>query len=152
MSKVQPIPEGYHTLTPYLVIKGAAKAIDYYTAVFGAKELFRMPSSDGKIMHAELQIGSSRVMLADEMGEWKGPDSLQGSPVSMMIYVEDVDQVFERAVKAGASTIRPVENQFWGDRMGVLKDPFGHIWSVATQVEKVSETEMQNRMKEMHKQ
>jgi PhnB protein len=148
---VKPIPDGYHSVTPYLIVQGAAKAIEYYKDVFGAKEIMRMPMPDGKIAHAEIKIGDSPVMLADEMPQmgYRNPQSLGGSPVSLMLYVEDVDTVFEKAVKNGANAVRPVKDQFYGDRSGTITDPFGHVWTVSTHVEDVSAEEMQKRMKEM---
>ena len=144
---VKPIPDGYHTATPYLIIEGAADAIEFYKQAFGAVELFRMPGPDGKIGHAEIKIGDSPIMLADaypDMG-YKGPKSLGGSPVSLMIYVEDVDTVFKRAVDAGATVKEVVSDKFYGDRMGTLIDPFGHVWHVATHKEDVSLAEMEKR-------
>lgn len=151
---VKPIPEGYHSITPYLVIKGAAAAIDYYKKVFGATERMRMDAPGGKIGHAELEIGDSVVMLADEYPEMnhRSPKSLGGTPVSVLLYIDNVDAVFKRAVDAGARQVRPVENQFYGDRMGTLEDPFGHLWSVATHVEDVAPEEMQRRAAEAAKQ
>ncbi|HVR69855.1 MAG TPA: VOC family protein [Vicinamibacteria bacterium] len=151
---VKPIPEGYHSVTPYLIIKGASAAIDYYKKVFGATERMRMDGPGGTIGHAELVVGGSTVMLADEhpaMG-FRSPQTLGGTPVSLLLYVEDVDTVFERAVDAGARSQKPVENQFYGDRMGTLEDPFGHVWSVATHVEDVEPEEMQRRAEEYAKQ
>ena len=144
---VKPIPDGYHTATPYLIIEGAADAIEFYKQAFGAVELFRMPGPDGKIGHAEIKIGDSPIMLADaypDMG-YKGPKSLGGSPVSLMIYVEDVDTVFKRAVDAGATVKEVVSDKFYGDRMGTLIDPFGHVWHVSTHKEDVSVAEMEKR-------
>lgn len=151
MSKVSHIPQGYHTVTPYLIVKGAAQAIDYYKKVFGATEVFRMNGPEGKVGHAELQIGDSRIMLADEnpsMGQGHSSASTIGaSPISIYLYIPDVDRVFERAVAAGAKTIKPVQDQFYGDRSGFLQDPFGHLWGIATHVEDVSPTEMEARAK-----
>jgi len=149
---VKPIPEGYHSVTPYLVVDDAKAAIDFYTRAFGAREKFRMPMGD-RIGHAELLIGDSHVMLADEFPEQghRGPKALGGTPVSLMVYVDDVDSVFRRAIEAGATEKRPVENQFWGDRMGTLTDPFGHMWSLATTVEEVSPDELQRRMAQFGK-
>jgi PhnB protein len=143
----KPIPDGYGTVTPYLNIRGAADAIAFYAKAFGAKELFRMPQPDGRIGHAELQIGTSRVMLADEFPEReiRGPVSLGGSSVGFSMYVEDVDAVVARAVAAGATIERPVEDQFYGDRVGIVKDPFGHVWYVATHKEDLSPEEMKQR-------
>ena len=149
---VKPIPEGYHSVTPYLVVDDAAQAIEYYKKAFGAEEKFRMPMGD-RIGHAEIKIGDSHIMLADpfpDMGH-KSPKAYGGTPVSVMLYVDDVDSVFRQAVDAGATETRPVENQFWGDRMGTLTDPFGHVWSLATTVEEVSPDEMQRRMEQFSK-
>lgn len=149
MSKVSPIPKGFHSVTPYLVVHGAAKAIDYYKKVFGATEVFRMDAPDGKVGHAELQIGDSRIMLADEnpsMGQGHtSPSNLGASPISLYLYVPDVDRVLERAVAAGAKTLKQVEDQFYGDRSGFIQDPFGHLWGIATHVEDVSPQEMEER-------
>ena len=130
------IPQGMHSVTPHLVCAGAAKAIDFYKQSFGAHETARMPGPDGKLMHAAVRIGDSTVMLADEMPEWGslGPKSLKGSPVTIHLYVDDVDSFVARAVKAGAKVTMPVADQFWGDRYGKLEDPFGHQWSVATHI------------------
>ena len=146
---VKPIPEGYHSVTPYLIIKGAADAIEFYKKAFGATELFRFPAPDGKIGHAEIKIGDSPIMLADEFAEmgYKGPQALGGSPVSLMIYLEDVDTVFNRAVEAGASVKEAVQDKFYGDRTGTLTDPFGHLWHVATHKEDDSMEEMEERAK-----
>jgi PhnB protein len=146
---VKPIPEGYHSVTPYLVIDGAAKAIDFYKKAFEATELMRMPMPDGKVAHAEIKIGDSPVMLADEQEQFKGPKSHGGTPVSLMIYVSDVDRIFKQAIAAGAKEMRPVVNQFYGDRSGTLTDPFGHVWTVSTHVEDVSAEEMNRRMANM---
>ena len=145
----KPIPEGYHSVTPYLIINGAADAIAYYTKAFGATELFRMPAPGGKIGHAEIKIGDSPIMLADEVPEMghKGPKTIGGSPISIMIYVDDVDTVFNQAIAAGGKEQRPVKDQFYGDRSGTLEDPFGHVWHVATHKEDVSPDEMEKRMK-----
>jgi PhnB protein len=147
MANVNPIPEGYPRVSPYLIVDGAAAAIDFYSSVLGATERMRMPDRDDKIGHAELQIGDSIVMLADEYPEMglKGPKSLGATPVTMSVYVEDVDGVFDRAVKAGATSLRPVEDQFYGDRAGQFEDPFGHRWSVASHVEDVPPEEMAER-------
>jgi PhnB protein len=151
---VKKVPEGYHSITPYLVIKGAAAAIDYYKKVFGATERMRMDGPAGTIGHAELVIGDSTVMLADEFPDMghRSPKSMGGTPVSLVLYLDDVDTVFKRAVDAGARSVRPVENQFYGDRMGTLEDPFGHMWSIATHVEDVPPEEMKRRADEMAKQ
>ena len=146
-SKVKPIPEGYTAPTPYLIVNGAAAAIDFYKMAFGAKEVMRMPGPDGKIGHADLLVGGGHVMLADESPEMghRGPRSFGGSPVSLVLYVEDVDGVVKQAVGAGATLTRPVKNEFYGDRTGGLTDPFGHIWYVMTHVEDVSNEEMEKR-------
>ena len=144
---VKAIPDGYPQVTPYLCVDGAAAAIDFYGKVLGATERMRMGGPDGKVGHAELQIGSGLVMLADEfpdMGQ-RSPRALGGSPVTVSIYVEDVDAVFAKALDAGAKQIRAVETQFYGDRSGQFVDPFGHLWSVATHVEDVSPEEMARR-------
>ena len=151
MSKVNYIPKGYNTITPYLVIKGAAKAIDYYKNVFGATVVVRMDGPNGMVGHAELQIGDSRIMLADEnpqMGN-RSAESIGGSPVSLYVYLPDCDAVVAKAVAAGAKTLKPVENQFYGDRSGFIQDPFGHLWGIATHMEDVSPQEMKERMKKM---
>ena len=143
----RPIPEGYRTATPYLIVKGAADAIEFYKKAFGATEMLRMADPHGRVGHAEIRIGDSVIMLADEhpaMG-YRGPRSLGGSSVSILLYLEDVDRVFERAVKAGAKAQRPVADQFYGDRSGTLEDPFGHVWTVATHVEDVPPEEMKRR-------
>ena len=135
MATVKPVPDGYHTITPYLSVHDGEAAIEFYKAAFDAKEHFRMPGPDGKgIGHAELQIGDSRLMLANEYPEikFRGPKSLGGSPVMMHLYVEDCDAWFERAVKAGAKVTRPLADQFYGDRGGGLEDPFGHTWYIST--------------------
>ena len=142
---VAPIPKGYHTVTAYLITNDAAKAIDFYKKAFGAEELFRFPMPDGKIGHAEIKIGDSNVMLADAMEGFRDPHAIGGTPVSFMVYVPDVDKIFAQAIAAGATQVRPVENQFYGDRTGTLTDPFGHVWSIATHVEDVSPEEMNAR-------
>ena len=148
---IQPIPEGMHTLTPHLVCAGAEKAIEFYKRAFGAEELSRLPGEDGRIMHAMLRIGDSVIMLAEEFPEWNslGPLALKGTPVTLHLYVQDVDKAFQRAVKAGASVKMPVDDMFWGDRYGVLEDPFGHRWSVATRKREVSPGEMREAMRRM---
>jgi PhnB protein len=147
---VNPIPEGYPRVTPYLIVDGASAAIDFYGSVLGATERMRMDAPGGRIGHAEIEIGDSIVMLADENPEMnaRGPRSVGGSPVSLMIYVEDVDDVFARALEAGAKELRPVETQFYGDRMGAFEDPFGHEWNVASHVEDVPPEEMEKRAAE----
>ncbi|HEY3196579.1 MAG TPA: VOC family protein [Nitrospirales bacterium] len=146
-TKVQPTPKGYEGATPYLIIKGAAKALDFYQKGFGAIEEMRMPGPAGTVGHAEIKIGRARIMLADEFPEMgaKSPQTLGGSPVSIMIYVEDVDSFVKRAVNAGAKVLHPVENKFYGDRSGTLEDPFGHQWHFATHVEDVPPDEMAKR-------
>ena len=150
---VKPIPDGYHTVTPYLIIQGAAGAIEFYKKAFGAKELMRIPGPGGKVGHAEIQIGDSRIMLADEHPEMgaKAPGSFGGSPVGLMLYVEDVDARFNRAVAAGAKVHRPLADQFYGDRSGTVTDPFGHQWTIGTHKEDVSPEELDRRMKAMMK-
>src|SRR5437773_5479536 len=141
----KPIPTGFHSITPHLIIRDAARAIEFYKQAFGAKEIARMPGPDGKsIMHAEIQIGDSILMIGDENPQFgcKSPLNLNGTPITLHIYVENVDDVFQRAVKAGAQVSMPVEDQFWGDRYGKLQDPFGHQWSVATHKRDVSPDEM----------
>jgi PhnB protein len=147
-----PVPYGYHTATPYLIIGGAAEAIEFYERVFGATELFRMPGPDERIAHAEIKIGDSVIMLADEVLDmgYRSPRSLGGSSVSLLVYVDDVDTVFRRAVDAGALALRPVENQFYGDRSGTLEDPFGHVWTIATHVEDVPLEEVRRRARQRH--
>lgn len=143
----KPIPDGYRTATPYLIVKGAADAIEFYKRAFGATEPLRMADPQGRVGHAEIKIGDSVIMLADEhpsMG-YRSPRSLGGSSVSILLYLEDVDGVFERAVKAGAKAQRPVMDQFYGDRSGTLEDPFGHVWTIATHVEDVEPEEMKRR-------
>jgi PhnB protein len=144
---VKAIPDGYHTAMPYLAVDGAEKAIDFYTRAFGAKERTRMQSPDGKIAHAELEIGDSVVMLSDPLPQFvtKAPTELGGSTASIMMYVEDVDSFVQRAVDAGATLEREIEDQFWGDRFGAIVDPFGHMWSIATHVEDVPPEEMAKR-------
>jgi PhnB protein len=145
---VKPIPEGYHSVTPYLIVSNAGRALDFYKSAFGAKEMIRMEQPGGRIGHAEMQIGDSRVMLADEFPEMgaKSPDSLGGSPVGLMLYVQDVDSQFRQAIAAGAKEVRPVQDQFYGDRSGTLVDPFGHQWTLGTHKEDVSDEELKRRM------
>ncbi len=147
------IPEGFSTLTPYLVMSGASEAIEFYKKVFSATELVRMPMPNGKVGHAELRIGNSRFMLADEMPEMnmRGPKSLGGSPVGLCVYFEDCDSVFNRAVSSGAKVERPLADQFYGDRSGTVVDPFGHVWTIATHKEDVSPEEIKQRMAKMPK-
>lgn len=149
--KVNPVPDGYHTITPYLALRDAASAIEYYKKAFGAEELCRLPGPSGRIGHAELKIGDSVVMLADEFPEMgsRSPQSYGGTPVSLMVYVADVDAVVTRAVAAGAKITRPVADRFYGDRNGAIEDPFGHVWFVATHIEDVSQEEMARRAAKM---
>ncbi len=148
---VQPIPDGYHTATPYLIINGAADAIEFYKQAFDAAEVMRLPGPGGKLGHAEIQIGDSRIMLADEVPEmgFQGPKALGGSPVSICLYVEDVDSLFQQAVDAGGKQLRPVQDQFYGDRSGTLEDPFGHVWTIATHKEDLTQEEVEKRMQSM---
>jgi PhnB protein len=142
-----PVPDGYHTVTPYLICRNAARAISFYEKAFGAKLLYRLPGPNGTIGHAELEVGDSRVMLADESpdGAWRSPQTVGGTPVTMVLYVTDVDAVFQRALAAGGTEVRPVKDQFYGDRVGTLQDPFGHIWSIGTHIEDVPADEMSRR-------
>jgi PhnB protein len=144
---VKPIPDGYHSVTPYLIVKGGVRAIEFYKTAFGATELARMMQPDGRVGHAEIKIGDSPVMLADEFPEMgqKSPQTIGGTPVSLMIYVPDVDAVVARAVAAGAELTRPVADQFYGDRTGGVTDPFGHAWFIATHKEDLSMEELQRR-------
>ena len=145
------IPDGYNSLTPYLALSDAAKAIEFYKAALGATELYRLPMPGGKIAHAELQIGNSRLMVSDEMPEWgnKSAKGYGGTPVGLCIYTENVDALTERFVKAGGKILRPLENQFYGDRTAQLEDPEGYKWTLAQHVEDVSPEEMQRRMEKM---
>ena len=151
MANVKPIPEGYHSVTPYLIIKGAAEAIDYYKKAFGATELFRM-EHNGKVGHAEIKIGDSPIMLADEHPEmgYVGPKTIGRTPVSLMIYVDDVDTVYPRAIAEGGVEVKPLQDQFYGDRSGTLTDPFGHVWTISTHKEDVSPEEMDRRAAAAH--
>ncbi|HEU0208556.1 MAG TPA: VOC family protein [Candidatus Udaeobacter sp.] len=150
-SSVRAIPEGMHTVTPHLICAGAADAIEFYKKAFGATELSRMPGPDGKVMHASIRIGDSVIMLNDEMPDWGtlGPKSLKGSPVTVHLYVENADKVFEQAVRAGAKATMPIADMFWGDRYGKVEDPFGHQWSIGTHTRDVSPEEMQKAMQAM---
>lgn len=148
-SNVKAIPAGHHSITPTLICRNAASAIDFYKKAFGAKEISRAAGPDGKIMHAELEIGDSRIMLGDEMPGTTAPDPNSKPSSSLYLYVPDVDSVFNSAVKAGAKSNMAPENMFWGDRYGKLVDPFGHFWDVATHVEDVSPEEMDRRFKDM---
>jgi PhnB protein len=147
MASVKPIPDGYPRVSPYLIVDGAEAAIAFYTKVLGAKERMRMPAPGGRIGHAELTVGDSLIMLADEHPDMGvlGPKSVGGSPVTLSVYVQDVDQVFDHALGEGAKETRPLQNQFYGDRSGQFEDPFGHRWSVATHVEDVTPEEMEKR-------
>ncbi|MBT4866005.1 MAG: VOC family protein [Planctomycetaceae bacterium] len=151
---VKPIPDGYHTVTPYIIVNDAVAAIEFYQQAFGAKELLRLEMPDGKIGHAEIKIGDSVIMMADECPEMGAvsPKSLGGSAGSIMLYVEDVDASFAQAVESGATIKRPLTDQFYGDRSGTLEDPFGHGWTIATHVEDVSPGEIDRRFEEMMKQ
>ena len=151
MSKVKAIPDGMSAVTPHLVVGGAAQAIDWYKKAFGATEETRVAGPDGKLMHACIRINGAAIFLVDEMPQWGalGPKSLKGSPVTVHLMVQDVDAVFDRAVKAGATATMPVADQFWGDRYGTLEDPYGHKWSVATHIRDVSPAELAKAMKEM---
>ena len=147
----KPLPEGMHSITPHIVCAGAADAIEFYKRAFNAVEISRLAGEDGKLMHAEIRIGDSVVMLVDESPEWGmvGPKSLKGSPVTIHLYVDDVDAVVEQAVQAGAKVTVPVEDMFWGDRYGKLEDPFGHQWSVATHLREVPPEELKQAMARM---
>ena len=151
MAQPKPIPEGFRTVTPHLIVSGAADAIEFYKKAFGAQEVGRLPGPNGKVMHAQLRIGDSALMLMDESPEHRalGPRALKGSPVTIHLYVDDADAFFARAVKAGAKATMPVADQFWGDRYGVLEDPYGHHWSVATHKRDVTSQEMAEAMKKM---
>jgi PhnB protein len=150
---IQPIPDGYHTATPYLIVKGAGRAIEFYKRAFGASEVMRMDGPNGRIGHAEIRIGNSPIMLADEYPEmgFRSPQSLSEAganmkpPVSILLYVEDVDARFKKAIGAGAQELKPLQDQFYGDRSGTLQDPFGHVWTIATHKEDVSPDEMKKR-------
>jgi PhnB protein len=152
-NKVSYIPKGYNSISPYLVVKGAAKAIEYYKKVFGATEVVRMDQPNGKVGHAELQIGDSRFMLAEEnpsMGQGHvSASGIGASPVSLYLYIPDVDRVIERAVDEGAKVLKPVQDQFYGDRTGFIQDPFGHLWGVATHIEDVAPKELAERAKKV---
>jgi PhnB protein len=145
--KVAPIPAGYHAVTPYLAIRGAAEALEFYKMAFGAKEIMRMPGPDGKLGHAEISIGGSRIMLADEHPQMNflSPQARGGTTVTLHVYVKDVDATVERAVQAGGKLARPVQDQFYGDRTGSVEDPFGHMWHLATHKEDLSKAELRKR-------
>ena len=145
---VKPIPDGYHSITPYMYVKGAGAAIEFYKKAFGATERMRMPMPDGRVGHAEIQIGDSCIMIADEFPDMgvKGPEAYGGSPMSLALYVEDVDALFGQALAAGAKVVRPIKDQFYGDRSGTLTDPFGHTWTLATHKEDVTPEECHRRM------
>jgi PhnB protein len=147
---VKPIPEGYHSITPYLIVRGAANALDFYQRAFGAEELFRVSAPGGKVGHAEVRIGDSVVMIADEHPEMdcRSPQHYGGTPAFLMLYVEDVDARVLQAVAAGAKLLRPVQDQFYGDRSGTLVDPFGHLWTLATHKEDLTPAEIEQRMPE----
>ena len=146
-NKVKPIPDGYHTVTPYLCVKNGANALEFYKKAFGAQEIMRFPMPDGRLGHAEIKIGDSHIMLADEFPEmnFRSPLSYGGSPVGVVLYVENADAMVAQAVAAGATVSRPLQNQFYGDRSGTVTDPFGHVWTVSTHVEDISPEEMQTR-------
>jgi PhnB protein len=146
------VPEGYHTITPQLTLDNAAQAIEWYKKALGAEELMRSAGPDGKIMHAELRIGDSRIMVNDPMMGGKGPKAVGGSPASLWLYVEDCDALFNRAVAAGAQVRMPMADQFWGDRCGGIADPQGYTWSIATHKEDLTQEEMQRRSQEFFKQ
>ena len=151
MASVPNIPAGYHTVTPYLGVRDAVSAVDFYRRAFGAELVLKLTMPDGKYAHAEIKIGDSHIMMAEENPEWgnKSPATLGGSPVSFMVYMPDVDAAFARALAAGCTQVRPVEDQFYGDRTGTLKDPYGFQWSLGTHIEDVSEAECQKRMEAM---
>lgn len=150
-NKVKPIPDGYGAVTPYLTVKGAAQALDFYKQAFGAEERLRIAGPDGRVMHAEITIGGAVVMLNDEAPDWDAlsPQTIGGSPCAIMLYVHDADAVIDRAAKAGATVTMPAQDQFYGDRCGNITDPFGHKWSIATHIEDVTPAELERRAKEM---
>ncbi len=145
--KLKPIPKGYHSVTPYLSIKGATDAIAFYKKAFAAKEIMRIPAPGGTVGHAEIQVGDSRIMLADEYPDlnFRGPRSFGGTSVHIHLYVQDVDRVVKKAIAAGAKVLRPVTDQFYGDRSGSLEDPFGHVWHVATHVQDIPMRQLKKR-------
>jgi len=148
---VKTTPAGYHTVTPYLIVKGAAAAIEYYKSIFGATEVIRMAGPDGAICHAEIKIGDSNIMLGEENAKWgaMSPQSIGGSPIGLCVYFPDVDARFAKAVAAGGTVEKPVQDQFYGDRSGTISDPFGHKWTIATHIEDVSHEEMGRRMQKL---
>jgi PhnB protein len=148
---VKPIPDGYHAVTPYLIINGAAGALEFYKRAFGAVESVRMDAPGGKIGHAEIKIGDSTVMMADEFPQMnaRGPQAYGGTPVSLLVYVQDADATFRRAIAAGGKELRPLKDQFYGDRSGSVTDPFGYVWTIATHTEDVAPEEMERRMAAM---
>ncbi len=150
---VNPIPEGYHTVTPYLHIQGAADALEFYHKAFGATEITRAEGPGGKLMHAEIRIGNSHIMLADEFPEMgvRGPKTLGGAACSILLYVEDADSLYQQAVAAGAVEQRPIQDQFYGDRSGTVEDPFGHVWTISSRIEDLSDEEMDQRFEEFMK-
>ena len=151
---VKPIPDGYHTVTPYLIVKDAAGAIDFYKKAFGAEEIMRFPGPDGRVAHAEIKIGDSPIMLGDEcpVMQSRSPQTIGGTPVGLCLYVKDVDGLSKQAIAAGAKVLKPVQDQFYGDRSGTFQDPFGHQWTIATHKEDVSKEEMRKRMEALVKQ
>ena len=149
---VKPIPEGYHTVTPYLVVNRAVDAVEFYKRALGATERMCLVAPDGKVAHAEIKVGDSIIILADETEQFRSPQSFGGSAVSIFLYVEDVDTWFHRATEAGAKTIRPVQDQFYGERLGMLHDPFGHVWTISTHKEDVSQEEISRRAEALFKQ
>jgi uncharacterized glyoxalase superfamily protein PhnB len=146
-ANVKPVPEGYHTITPHIIVRNAGQALEFYKQAFAAEEQFRMPGPDGRVMHAELRIGDSNLMLCEECPEMgaRSPEALTGSPVTLHIYTKDADAAIDRAVKAGATITMPAENAFWGDRYGRVRDPFGHEWSIATHIEDLTPEEIDQR-------
>lgn len=148
------IPDGYATVTPYLIVRDGAKALDFYKRAFAATELYRLAAPDGKVLHAEMQIGNSRIMMAEEVPQMgaRSPQALGGSPVSILLYVEGVDARVQQANAAGAKVVRPLQDQFYGDRSATLEDPFGHVWTIATHIEDVPPAEIQKRAEAMMKQ
>ena len=149
-ASVPPVPEGYHSITPYIVVDDAAKAIEFYAAAFDASERMRLPMPDGRLGHAEINIGDSIMMLSDEFPEmgFQGPKAIGGCPTHFLIYIPNVDEAFQKAVEAGCEVVRPVADQFYGDRSGMVKDPFGHVWTLSTHIEDVSMEEIHARMKQ----